>query len=235
MNDLIKKHCTDLHLGDYFEGLPVNTFDHSTGQPRHLSRSRLTKQLLVFNRALAAYSRVLIVHVVVHFPTDAQANTFKKNGAISRYISSFQSHVAADLRRKKSASPDARIHGTDVRYFWARERDTSINEHYHIMFFLNGNTYRKAGSYNDFSCGGLFAMLNDAWSSALGLPQGFNHGLVHLAGMKQVNVRQITTTLIERYDMQMNSKQDAFYWLSYLAKLDSRDAGGGRSYGYSNK
>ncbi|MCM5506713.1 inovirus-type Gp2 protein [Vibrio sp. SCSIO 43169] len=229
----------------YFSSKDVFEFDNYNGLPVNpnyeLSYTLLDRIYNVLDKAMNEHSRVLLFHLVLKFP--ARDNGIEiKYGAISRFIEYYRQKIDSDQRRRfregKKISPLFRVHPTSFRYIWVREVTAQGHDHYHIFVLLNGQSYHKSGSRTNMDAGGLFAMANDAWSKALELEQGKNYGLVEFSDeMKQINVHQLSDLTVTRYGKQMNQLQDAFLWMSYLAKLDTKELNGGqfRNFGSSTK
>jgi hypothetical protein len=156
-------------------------------------------------------------------------------GVITRFIDAMKSRINADLSRRGNCG--CRVHTTSIRYVWCRERNKSCNEHFHVFILLNRDTYWQLGSFINPSEGQLFFMINEAWSSALKLPALVNSGLVEFKSQPMyINAKYIASTLeYDRFSqLWMTNYESAFYWMSYLAKLDTKEFNGsGRSFGCS--
>lgn len=80
-------------------------------------------------------------------------------------------------------------------------------------------------------------MVADAWAKTLGMSIDDNKGLVEFPGKPfMLNVLDITS--IRRYCKYVGSAanvyESVFYWMSYLAKVDTKQSGNGfRSFGSS--
>lgn len=114
-----------------------------------------------------------------------------------------------------------RVHRHDLRYVWAKERDTSHHDHYHVRLFLNANAYRTLGRL-DKDDGNLSVRLLKAWATALRLYPEDVEGLVHMEGNR----------ILRRGNSDQLS--DFFEWCSYMCKANSKNYGrNGKSFGYS--
>ncbi|EJG1053796.1 inovirus Gp2 family protein [Vibrio parahaemolyticus] len=188
----------------------------------------------VLNNALSEHPRTFIFPVLLRLPTDT-GNDLNLERVITRFIEGFKRRLQRSIgRRKKTAQ---RVHATSVRYTWCREQDSSIHQHYHVFFLLNGQTYHQMGDYSYENKHHLRYMVADAWAKTLGMSIDDNKGLVEFPGKPfMLNVLDITS--IRRYCKYVGSAanvyESVFYWMSYLAKVDTKQSGNGfRSFGSS--
>ncbi|EJG0618021.1 inovirus Gp2 family protein [Vibrio parahaemolyticus] len=216
-----------IHQGSLFNGLPVNT--NYSLITRYLEQTHK-----VLNNALSEHPRTFIFPVLLRLPTDT-GNDLNLERVITRFIEGFKRRLQRSIgRRKKTAQ---RVHATSVRYTWCREQDSSIHQHYHVFFLLNGQTYHQMGDYSYENKHHLRYMVADAWAKTLGMSIDDNKGLVEFPGKPfMLNVLDITS--IRRYCKYVGSAanvyESVFYWMSYLAKVDTKQSGNGfRSFGSS--
>ncbi|ELX4206457.1 inovirus Gp2 family protein [Vibrio vulnificus] len=216
-----------IHQGSLFNGLPVNT--NYSLITRYLEQTHK-----VLNNALSEHPRSFIFPVLLRLPTDTD-NDLNLERVITRFIEGFKQRVQRSIgHRKKTAQ---RVHATSVRYAWCREQDSSIHQHYHVFFLLNGQTYHQMGDYSYENKHHLRYMVVDAWAKTLGTSIHDNKGLVEFPGKPvMLNVQDITST--RRYckyvGRKANDYESVFYWMSYLAKVDTKQSGNGfRSFGSS--
>ena len=128
------------HLNTYqythFEGFQVNT---SNGP---LVESYLKQTYKVLNRALLAHPRTIVFHAVLNLPQNYGTQLYNPK-SISQFIASFKEQVEVDQKRRARAGN--RVHKTEIRYAWCREKESSSNYHYHVFILMNGDSYRSFG------------------------------------------------------------------------------------------
>ncbi|MDH5938684.1 inovirus Gp2 family protein [Vibrio splendidus] len=184
---------------EYYKNIPVLTNYGPLAEPY------LEKIKSVFDKALEEYSRVYVLRFDLRFPSSYL--TFDSDH-ISKFIASLKAKIHADLKRKNKLSL------CDLRFVWAKEKDSSDNPHYHVAIFLNKDVYFTHGKLSAED-GNLSAMINHAWSSALSL---FYHELVGC-----VNFPSRCSYWVDRKNMFFNDQyNDCFKRLSYLAKVKTK-------------
>lgn len=108
--------------------------------------------------------------------------------------------------------------GLDPAYFWVRERDTSIHNHYHLALWLNGSKVQHPQRAVEVIC--------RLWERYVGLA-----GCVHYA-----NAYEYAVMLRRGTEEHWDSFLRAFETFSYFAKLYSKETDlqlNCRRYGYS--
>jgi hypothetical protein len=150
------KHLSILNSNRY-SNLPVNT-------NYQLVECYLAQTHNVMKKAFAQHPRSIVFHAELRFPQTYQCS-ISENGCISRFIASFKAQVDAEIKARSKYG--SRAHHTAVRYVWCREQSSSKNVHYHVFFFMNGDTFRSYGDLLDPLRGQLCYMLNIAWCRAL--------------------------------------------------------------------
>ena len=200
-----------LHFAPDWNGMPVN-----------INRGPLIVEFLdgiertVWD-ATEDHLRTLVVRLDLHFPADGQE--YDSSGAITRFIRSLRALIEADLERKQREGK--RVHRCTVRHIWAREREESLNHHFHVAILVNHDDYPSTGPYE--GPGGLAFMARQAWARVLGIELESSAGLVHLCGPGIV-----IDVNSDNFGTQHNA---AFFALSYLAKAATKDYGdGGRNF-----
>lgn len=212
------------YQGNHYLGLPIN--------PNYsMNESYLEAIHRVLVNSLNQHPRTLVFHAVLRYPVNWSADS--KN-TISRFIKAFKAKVAADLVRRQREGK--RVHRTEVRYVWCREVSSSIKEHYHVFFLMNADTYWQFGRFENLVPGELTWVLNSAWASAIGISESDSAGLVHFCGgVRRVDARRIAGShTVEKDGLVRDSFELVFYWMSYLAKMDTKHyRDGRRSIGFS--
>lgn len=204
-----------IHRREQFRSLPV--FQSKRG----LILEYLDSSLHVVNCALADYPRTTAIRVDLRIPDGAQ---FVSPHLISSFFASLKAQIKADLDKKRREG--TRVHLSKVRYIWAKERDTSIHDHYHVVIFLNGHTYRALGDYKKTSMN-MASRIKKAWASALKCPLEDLEGVVHFPNRN--------TYLVNKHANSFDDELSAlFYRISYLTKINTKVfSGDGRSFGCS--
>jgi hypothetical protein len=191
-----------------FQGYIVN-------QKYTLAEEYLLRLGKVMDRALDDWSRVMLFHATLKFPgcykdIDTPDN---QEGCISRFIESFKAKLKADYAKKVKNSKTA--YHPKVHYAWARERDSSLNDHFHVFIFLNGDAYRQLGIlYSDRP--NTASRVVDSWRSAIKLERFDVRGLVHFTN--SLYISRNSRDYLDQCDK-------AFFWLSYLAKIETKQFG----------
>lgn len=95
-----------------------------------------------FEYQLEAFSKVLVVRLVVKYPKQIAAMT--SNHCFQYFIEEYRRKLA--------------MHGFSPHYVWVRELHGSHNPHYHLILFLDGNTIPYFKKMNE---------ANHLWQKAL--------------------------------------------------------------------
>ncbi len=184
----------------------------------------LERLLSVIDRALIDHPRTLAIRCDLRLP---EGYGDVGSDLMTKFFESLKAQIRADLLRR--AAEGKRVHECNVRYAWVRERCNSDSPHFHIVIFLNHDTYYTLGKYADEQGRNMATRIWKAWSSALRrLPEESN-GLVHFPNNPT-------------YRLNVNSpefwslKAELFRRLSYFAKLETKEYGtGSRSFGCSQR
>lgn len=125
---------------------------------------------------------------------------------------------AASIRHDVDTMRQLSYLGLDPAYFWVRERDTSIHNHYHLALWLNGSKIQHPQRAVEVIC--------RLWERYVGLT-----GCVHYA-----NAYEYAVMLRRGTEEHWDSFLRAFETFSYFAKLYSKETDlqlNCRRYGYS--
>ncbi|CAK2300208.1 inovirus Gp2 family protein [Vibrio crassostreae] len=216
-----------IHQGSLFNGLPINR--------RYSLITRYLEQThRVLNDALLEHPRSFIFPVLLRVPVDTESQ-LNLEQLITRFVEGVKQRVQRTVERRRKAVN--RVHSTSVRYVWCREQDSSNHQYYHVFFLLNGQTFHRLGDFSYQNKNHLRYILSEAWSRVLDMAIDDNQGLVEFPGKPvMLNVQEIPAT--EQYCRYLQRKvsvyESVFYWMSYLAKVDTKQYGKGfRSYGCS--
>lgn len=173
----------------------------------------------VVNNALAVHPRTMAFRVDLHLPeyrdTDdsiiCDANI--SQGLLSRFIESLNVRVLTLLNHKKKEGK--RTYPSQLRYIWIRELSANGKPHYHIVLFVNKDTFNTLGSY-DATGSGVASLIQAAWLSALGLPVCAEYlPLVHFPSNPRYYLNSRTISFTKTYGELM-------FRLSYMAKERSK-------------
>ena len=200
-----------LHHDDTFEGLPVMV-EKGPFVRQYLSRLKRTIDL-----ALEQYSRVLAYRVDLRLPVgiDLPDHAYT-NEVISRFIESFKAKIKHN--RDKARERNLYAHDCKVRYVWAREVGWGGRPHYHLLILLNRDAYYTVGRLRS-EADNMISRMQEAWASALGLPDDQVDGLVHIPRNAEYRVDRYVRADDE--DVLM----DLFYRASYLCKAATKSYG----------
>jgi hypothetical protein len=222
MNTRLKTNTNlTLFTGRYFQGMKVQT---SHGP---LVLSYLESMHLVMQNAVSDHKRTLAIRVDLRLPSSINCPDVPlayDNSVISRFVESLKAQIKADQikrrRLKKRSFP------CSVKLIWVAERDSSMNNHYHIVILINNDCYDCLGDITADK-GNMAARIKKAWASALGIELHQAAGLVHF-----------TDNGVFRLDVNSPSFNDdycnLFFAISYLAKAKTKHFGGGaKSFGCS--
>ena len=198
-----------LHTAPLFNRYPVN-LGHGPLVVNYLQRS-----LNVIQTALAHHPRTFVIGMTLRAPSGL---VVMPDNVISRFIESLKAQITAD--RLRAARTNQRVHQTGVRYLWAKERDKAQYSHYHVVLFLNADAYRALGN-KQADDGNMAARIIKAWATALMLYPYQVRGSVHFSKDDCVSQENIP---------------ELMKWVSYFCKSKTKEyAGGGKSFGYSQK
>lgn len=176
----------------------------------------------VLDNSLNEYHRILAVRFDLRLP-----KYFKYFDAsiMSKFFASLKSKIAYDLHRKEMRG--TRVHKCNLRYFWVKEQSTADLPHFHVVVFLNYNTYMGLGNYESDSNNNIASRIKSAWASALSISAKAAGPLVHFPEKCQYKLFSSSANFEE-------TKNKLIFRMSYLAKLESKSFGSRqRNVGYS--
>ncbi|WP_145598727.1 inovirus Gp2 family protein [Yersinia alsatica] len=149
----------------------INTSSYGTLNSNYVKRIQDT-----INKALAEYTRVMVLRVDLRLPDIETGSYNTDSGLITRVIVSLKAQIEADLLKKCNAGK--RVHSCHVRHIWAREFNEYGKKHYHVALLFNREAYAFPGSYTSTDgeyTHNLAMMIMEAWVRALGLNSVVNH------------------------------------------------------------
>ena len=157
----------------------------------------------------------------LHLPNDYPDHLTFNNSLMEKFFASLKAKIKHSQATKRRDG--FRVHDTDLRYIWCRERSTQGRVHYHVAILLNHDAYAYIGEFN-LDKENMYTRLYGAWSSALGIYVDDARGLIHIPDNP--------TYCIHRDDI--TSFENAFYRISYFCKKDSKEFNSGHhSFGSS--
>lgn len=129
----------------------------------------------VISNATEEFPRTLALRIDLRFPGDYLYGISNKD--ITRFIESLKAKLLADCQRKNRRW--RRNWNNRLRYVWVREvGERNHRKHYHVLLLLNKDFYHGAGNYN--ADDSLYALIQQAWCSALGLDSDQYSGLANM-------------------------------------------------------
>ncbi|QBC03393.1 inovirus Gp2 family protein [Enterobacter cloacae] len=156
----------------------------------------------VIRNAVDEFPRTLALRVDLRFPRNYQYGDSNKE--VTRFIESLKAKLKVDCLHKNRRWK--RNWSNRLRYVWVREvGERNDRKHYHVLLLLNKDFYRGVGSYN--ADGSLYALIQQAWCSALGLGSEQYSGLANMTengcfylNRNAPNYMQQVTELLKRMD-----------------------------------
>ena len=167
----------------------------------------------VLAKAMDDYARVLVVRFDLRFPITAEYAS--ESNSITRFFEALKYQFATD--RKRRLISYNRAHPCTLRYIWCLEQEGSEKPHYHVALVLNESYFGRLGKYSGSETS-LACFIKKAWASALKLNVFELAGGVHF-------VNNASYHLLRNEGRASVSYHDAFYRLSYFAKLKSKHYG----------
>lgn len=219
----------------------MNMFQFTQIPPQYgsLNQHHLTRINDTVMGALANHPRVLIARIDLRIlnnggysdnPLERDVPTCFVNigvGLIKRFIASLNAQIATDQMNK--AKEGKRVYYCPLNYVWVRERNTSHNEHYHVVLVINQESYYPLGRIHYE--GTLACMVNNAWASALGLTTDEIKGLVHIPENPMYTLNRNHPPARFQKDLG-----EVAVRLAYLAKAETKILGDGRrNFGCNNQ
>lgn len=183
--------------------------------------------------ALNTHPRTLAVRVDLHFPDsyyDPDYPRYNSKSDITRFIESFKNKVNNEIDRRRRDGK--RSHPCYVSYLWVLEYGENGSEHYHIVLFLNGDSFRHPGSKTTpDQSSPLVNMIVEAWESALNISFRKAWNLVTIPPNASCHLNK--SECPEEDDIYC----DLYERLSYFAKVITKVYGTGErnSYGCSRR
>lgn len=147
----------------------MSSYTYNEDYLRKIDRT-IRKSLLVYNRATA-------IRVDLRFPSSTTCY-HENSTVITRFIESLKAKIDADLKRKNKVWD--RNYSCPLSYVWVREfGEINRKKHYHLLLLVNKDVYWGLGDYTRTE-GTLYALIQQAWCSAIGVNYPAERYLVHI-------------------------------------------------------
>ncbi|WP_449548045.1 inovirus Gp2 family protein [Lelliottia amnigena] len=187
---------------------------HAPFNERYLTRLDHTMKL-----ALSYHLRTMAIVVALRFPDYHDMGDTVNNmpdmstGVFSRFIEALNARIEAYQHRLLKAGQ--RIYPCHVTHAWTREYGEQGKPHYHVVLFVNNDTFRNLGRYA-IEGNNLGSFIEEAWCSALKIEDVHeNRKLVHFAKNGLYYIDRNATDYADAY-------QALSFRLSYFAKERSK-------------
>ena len=166
----------------------------------------LEKTYRTIESALADYPRVFATRFDLMLPSGSEG---WPSSVISRFIDNFKYELTSSLKQQGIAREKC-----VPRFVWAKERDTSHNNHYHILLILNKDAFFTSGRIGSENTN-LVSRIQHSWSKALGLEFSAGYPLVHFPQKRDYRVNRNSPSFLSELAA-------LFYRASYLSKEDTK-------------
>lgn len=187
----------------YFRGLSVNCGDDNQFNIRDDILEAILRR---FRLMTECHPRVMLLRFDLRFPQSYYFDTDDKK------IQKFMNLFSIYLRRK----------GVSYQYVWVKEINQSDNEHYHCVFFLDASKFTSSYDFNCEAKNIWSRICSDASNNA-------SRNLVHICEMKTDYGLFLDSVLLCRNDPYFDDFfSECFYWVSYLAKTNTKINNPGR-------
>ena len=187
----------------YFRGLNVNCGNENQFEVRD---DILEAILGRFRFMTECHPRVMLLRFDLRFPQSYYFSTDDKK--IQKFMNSFSTY----LRRR----------GVSYQYVWVKEINRSDNEHYHCVFFVDAS---KISSSYTYTC-----EAQNIWSRICSDSSGnASRNLVHICSLKNDYGLFLDSVLLDKNEPNFDELfSKYFYWISYLAKTNTKINNPGR-------
>ena len=198
-----------LHFAPLYEGLPIQE-DKGPFICEYLHRLHHT-----MNRAISQYREVFAFRCDLRLPASCKRQDYRnKNEVIVRFIESFKAKIRHN--RERALRENKYAHESTVRYVWTRETGQHGRPHYHLVIFLNKDSFCALGKF-ELGKDNIFNRLNQAWASALDITLKDAAGLVEIPRNAYYHLHREDQASLEAL----------FYRASYLCKAATKTYGDG--------
>lgn len=220
----IKRHHENKNLtiyqGSRFNGVPL------LPNRTYIAECLQTTEF-VLNNAIREHPRTLAIRFDLHMPSLTNCPDYPNpydSTVISAFIASLKAKFKADIKRK--ARFNIRVHSCTLRYLWVKEFSKGGLPHYHVVIFLNNDTYNSIGSY-ETQGGNNASRVIESWATAL---QVEFYQAKNLVTFPHDTPMYFLNTNASNY---LDAYFSLFRRLSYFAKVNTKRFGSGQFMGYS--
>ncbi len=180
----------------------------------------LEKTYQTIESMLAQYPRVFATRFDLMFPAHMQSWS---SNVISKFIDYFKAGIESYLKACGMEVDKCR-----PMFVWAKERNNSMNSHYHVLLLLNRDVFFRSGRIVS-DRPNTVSRIEAAWAKALNLSFEQARGLVNFPPNRDYAINRNSPD----FYLQL---ADLFYRASYLAKEDTKTyEDGSRSFSCSHK
>jgi len=166
-------------------------------------------------KALDEHPRTIAIRVDLRFPKFDKVEY--EGRVITDFIRSLESQVKSEQYRKERERD--RVHKCTIRYVWVKERNTALNEHYHLVLLFNKDRYNWLGKSKEKG-DTLLSKIIDAWARTIDVTYDQANGLVYISKDKDDKpVLHRLNTNSDNFSEQLNN---LFEHVSYLAKENTK-------------
>jgi hypothetical protein len=217
-----------LHSDSHWNGLPVMASPKRPLIDQYLARIHET-----LSRSLEEYPRSFAIRFDLRFPMYSHDDD---SSVISRFVASLDAKIQADIERRLREGKAVRP--CRLRYVWVKEINTAYHCHYHVVIFLNRDTYATLGTLypDDTECfvdvprdpqlavrRGMAERIVEAYASALRIDVNHARGLAHFPDDCCYDVDVNSARYVQQF-------MALFLRASYLAKATTKEYGDGTNW-----
>lgn len=210
-------HNHTLHYDTVFKGFHL----HMANAP--YIQEFLERLYIVMLRSLENHRRILAVKFDLHLP--ANANPYMQRNPITDFIDRVKAGIASYQNSLKRQGK--RVYPTEVEYVAKIEQVGSDREHYHVVIFVNKDTFYKVGNLSCVDPTQLGQIIRQAWLKTHGLPIYSPAALFH-------TTNPVFRVLYGPLNANDETHKEAFLHYSYLCKEQSTKYQGKRQSFYSS-
>jgi len=183
----------------------------------------------VIDHALAQYPRIMAIRFDLHFPrcySDIDYDCPHAGVVITTFINSLKAKIQSNINRRRKNNK--RAADCRLNYIWVKEGDDDTAEHYHVVIFLNNDTFNSLGVYGVLG-DNLYTKIIEAWANALKIEIYDTLNLTHFPKKNIYYLKKNAVNFEEVY-------RSLYKRISYFAKVDTKCCGDNqRNYGSSDK
>ena len=183
----------------------------------------------VIDQALADYPRIMAIRFDLHFPrcySDIDYDRQNAGVVMTAFIKSLKAKIESNIERRRKNNK--RADDCKLNYIWVKEGDNYTAEHFHVVIFLNNDTYNSLGRYGVIA-DNLYSKIIEAWASALKIEVYDTRNLTHFPSKNIYYLKKNAVDFEEVY-------RSLYKRISYFAKVETKSYGNNRrNYGSSYK